>query len=270
MSPNCDSKCGSCDVECGDRNDLLFKAKHSNIKKIYAIVSGKGGVGKSLVTSLLSSSANRKGYKVGILDGDVTGPSITKVFGIKEKAVGNGIGIIPALSNKNIKIISSNMLLEKDESPILYRAPLISSLLKQFYEDVIWNDLDFLFIDMPPGTGDVPLTVFQSMPLDGIIIVSSPQELVSMVVAKAINMAKMMNVDIVGLIENMSYLQCDNCNNKMKIFGESHSKDIALKYGIRFLGEVPIRPEIATLSDNGKIEEVSVKIIDDIVDFLSK
>jgi Mrp family chromosome partitioning ATPase len=257
---NCNHDCGSCSQNCSDRTQpesfLIQPHKESSIKKIIGVVSGKGGVGKSLVTSMLATAMQRKGYQAAVLDADITGPSMTKVFGITSKAKGTNDAIYPAITDTGIEVISVNMLLETDETPVIWRGPVIAGMVKQFYTDVVWKDVDFMFVDMPPGTGDVPLTIFQSLPLDGIVIVTSPQELVSMVVTKAINMAKMMNVNVLGLIENMSYVQCDECDHKMYVFGESHIDEIAKEHDLEVLAQLPLDPTIAALCDAGNIESV--------------
>ena len=225
--------------------------QYSHIKHVIGIVSGKGGVGKSLVTSELAVKLHRQGYKVGILDADITGPSIPKVFGIHEKAVGNDKGVFPAQTPEGIKIISVNLMLDNEEDPVVWRGPVIAGVVKQFWNEVIWGDLDYLFVDMPPGTGDVPLTVFQSLPVDGIVIVTSPQELVQMIVKKAYNMAEMMHVPVLGLVENFSYLKCPDCGKEIKLFGESHIDDVAKELGIPVFGKLPLDPAFAEQADKG-------------------
>ncbi|NMA60256.1 MAG: Mrp/NBP35 family ATP-binding protein [Firmicutes bacterium] len=229
----------------------------SKVGKVIGVVSGKGGVGKSLVTSLLAVVMNRKGYKVGILDGDITGPSIPKAFGISGKAPMDERGVHPALSKAGISVMSINLLLDEDTDPVVWRGPLVGGAVKQFWTDVIWDDIDYMFIDMPPGTGDVPLTVFQSIPVDGIIVVTSPQELVSMIVAKAVKMAELMNIPVIGLVENMSYFVCPDCGSSHHIFGESHIDQIALTHSVPVLAKLPIDPTIASFVDEGRIEELS-------------
>ena len=258
MSANCNHDCGSCGADCGERKTPEQAKSHaqSRVKKVIAIVSGKGGVGKSLVTSLLAVNMNRRGHKTAILDADVTGPSIPKVFGISGQAQGNEQGMYPRKSQQNIQVMSVNLLLKDPSAPVVWRGPIIAGTVKQFWSEVIWGEVDYMFVDMPPGTGDVPLTVFQSLPLSGIFIVTSPQELVSMIVEKAVNMANMMRVPILGLIENMSYLQCPDCEKKIPIFGESHVQEIAEKHGLEVLAKLPIDPEIARLCDNGQVESV--------------
>ena len=240
----------------------------SNIKKVIGVVSGKGGVGKSLVTSLLASGMNKAGYRTAVLDADVTGPSIPKSFGIKEKAQGNQFGILPCYSKDGIAVMSVNLLLPDDTEPVVWRGPIIAGTVKQFWTDVVWDDIDYMFVDMPPGTGDVPLTVFQSLPVDGIVVVTSPQELVSMIVGKAVKMAKMMNIPILGLIENMSYIACGKCGEKISVFGESHLDEVAKEYELDVLGQIPIQPEISSLVDQGKVEEIAADWIADAIEKL--
>jgi Mrp family chromosome partitioning ATPase len=259
MSENCNQTCSSCGDTCEERKtkqtDFFEKPNElSNIKKVIAVVSGKGGVGKSLVTSMLAVMMNRKGYNTAILDADVTGPSIPKAFGVHRENKGKGMSAYPPKSHTGIDIMSVNLLLEHDTDPVIWRGPIISNMVKQFWQDFIWTNVDYMFIDMPPGTGDVPLTVFQSIKVDGIIIVTSPQELVSMIVTKAVNMAQQMNVPILGLVENMSYFKCPSCNQEHKIFGESHIDQIAKKYNIDVLARIPIDPKLAKVCDDGEIE----------------
>lgn len=223
MSSECNHDCGSCQEDCSERSFLAPMNAHSNVKKVIGIVSGKGGVGKSSVTSLLAVLKQREGHSVAILDGDITGPSIGKTFGVDDLEIfSNGKEIIPALSQQGIKIMSTNLLLDHPEDPVVWRGPVLAGMIKQFWSDVLWEDVDYMFVDMPPGTGDVPLTVFQSLPLDGIVIVTSPQELVSMIVGKAVNMAKKMDIPILGIVENMSYVECPDCGKKIFVFGKSH------------------------------------------------
>lgn len=226
----------------------------NNIKNVVAVVSGKGGVGKSLMTSLLAVTMRRKGYNVGIFDADITGASIPKMFGLKSQIEGTKEGMLPALTHNDIKVMSINLLLDESDTAVIWRAPILTGTIKQFWTDVIWGDLDFLFLDMPPGTGDIPLTVFQSLPLSGIVIVTSPQDVVSLIVKKSINMAKTMNVPILGIIENMSYVECPGCRTKIDLYGESKAEKTANELGIKFLGSMPIDPEITKLCDAGKIE----------------
>jgi Mrp family chromosome partitioning ATPase len=225
------------------------------VKKVIGVVSGKGGVGKSMVTSLLAVAARRQGRQVAILDADITGPSIPKVFGLREKASASEMGILPVLSKTGIQIISINLLLENDTDPVIWRGPILAGTVKQFWSDVIWTDVDVMFLDMPPGTGDVPLTVFQSLPMDGIVVVTSPQELVSMIVAKAVKMAQMMNIPILGLVENMSYFTCPDNGKNYAVFGDSHIDEVAAKYGLPVLAKLPIDPTLSAACDCGAIEE---------------
>lgn len=237
--------------------------KLNDIKKVYAVLSGKGGVGKSLVTSLLATMTNKQGHSVGVLDADITGPSIPKMFGLEgTKIEANEIGIMPPATANGIKIMSINLLLEKSDAPVIWRGPLISGVVKQFWTDVIWGKLDYLYLDMPPGTGDVPLTVFQSIPLDGIIIVTSPQDLVSLIVKKAYNMAKEMKIPIVGIIENMSYIDCPDCGRRINVFGESKAEKVAKELSIPFLGRLPLDPEVAHLCDQGAVEDFHKNYLD--------
>lgn len=267
---SCNRNCSSCASNCGERTHDFRIQPHekSKIKKIIGVVSGKGGVGKSFVTSVLASTMSRKGYHVGVLDGDITGPSMGKVFGIHEKASGQDNMIFPAVTKTGIQVITTNMLLDSDSQPIIWRGPMVAGILKQFYQEVYWHDVDYLFVDMPPGTSDLPLTLFQSIPLDGIVVVTTPQELVSMVVEKAINMAKMMNVKILGLIENMSYVECDECGHKMYVFGQSHIDQVAQKYNLDVLAKIPLNPKHVEYSDQGNIEDLEVKEIEDAISHL--
>ncbi len=276
MSENCTQSCDTCSVnDCDEREEAQvdFREKPhelSNIKKVIGIVSGKGGVGKSLVTSMLAILMNRRGYKTAILDADVTGPSIPKAFGIKEKATVNEFGLLPVKSKTGIEIMSTNLLLENETDPVVWRGPILSNTVKQFYTDVIWNDVDYMFVDMPPGTGDVPLTVFQSLNVEGIIIVTSPQELVSMIVSKAVKMAELMDIPILGVIENMAYFKCPDCNKEYKIFGESHIEEISEAHNLKVLGKLPIDPQIAAWVDAGMIELFAGDWLDQAGDILEK
>lgn len=258
MSNECTHDCSSCSQNCSSRQpESLIEKPHelSNIKKVIGIVSGKGGVGKSAVTSMLAVTTQRLGFKTAILDADITGPSIPKIFALEGQVEGDGNGgIFPLTTKTGIEVMSVNLLLEDKETPVVWRGPVIAGTVKQFWTDVIWNDVDYMYIDMPPGTGDVPLTVFQSIPLDGIIIVTSPQELANMIVAKAVNMAKMMNVPVIGIVENMSYYKCPDCGKEYKVFGESHVDETAEKFGIKVLAKLPIDPKLAALSDRGMLE----------------
>lgn len=266
QNEQCSHNCETCGSNCSERHAPMKAQLNemSSIKKIIGVVSGKGGVGKSLITSLLSVMINRKGFMTAILDADITGPSIPKAFGVKERAQGNELGIFPVMSKEGIEIVSINNLLEDERTPVLWRGPIIAGTVKQFYEQTIWNDVDYMFVDMPPGTGDVPLTVFQMLPVDGIIVAATPQELVSMIVSKSINMARTMNIPILGLVENMSYFQCDKCGEKHEIFGKSHIDDIAKEYGVDTVARVPLDPNLAALCDQGKIESFQGNWLDPI------
>ena len=268
---NCTHDCSSCPSAngCGsfDPKSLLEETNEfSNVKKVIAVVSGKGGVGKSLVTSMMAISMQRRGAVCGIMDADVTGPSIPKVFGIDDKAEGTDAGIFPLLTNTGIKTISVNNLLENDSDPVFWRGPIIAGLVKQFWTDVLWGETDYLFVDMPPGTGDVALTVFQSIPIDGIIVVTSPQDLVSMIVEKAVKMAEMMNVPVLGLVENMAYLKCPHCGEEIPVFGESKTQQVAEAHGLEVLGRIPIDPKLAAACDRGLIEAFEGDWLDNAAD----
>ena len=266
---DCNGSCSSCGVEgCSSRDQGIPKEpgnKYSKIGKVIGVVSGKGGVGKSLVTAELAVKLRRAGYKVGVLDADITGPSIPKVFGVHEQAVGTDQGIYPAVTIQGIKIISVNMMLESEETPVVWRGPVIAGVVTQFWNDVIWGELDYLLVDMPPGTGDVPLTVFQSLPVDGIVIVTSPQELFEMIVKKADNMARMMNIPVLGLVQNMSYLECPDCGKKIYISGRGKGEDLAKELQIPSFASLPIDPSIAALCDEGMIEMFDHPYLDDMV-----
>ena len=252
---NCNHDCNLCKSTCSKKDFLAPMNAHSHVKKVIGVVSGKGGVGKSSVTSLLALAKQREGYKVAILDGDITGPSIGRIFGVENKQVlSNGKEFTPVESSQGIKIMSTNLLLESNDTPVIWRGPVLAGMIKQFWSDVMWGDVDYMFVDMPPGTGDVSLTVFQSLPLDGIIIVTSPQELVGMIVSKAVNMAKKMDVDIIGIVENMSYVKCPDCDKKIYMFGKSHSQEVADRYQLPLLGQLPIDSELTQLSDQGYVE----------------
>lgn len=262
----CSHNCSTCSQNCSSREpQSLIEKPHelSKIKKVIGVVSGKGGVGKSLVTSMMAVAAQRAGYKTAVLDADITGPSIPKAFGLEGKRAGAADnGILPVKSKMDISVMSINLLLEDDRQPVIWRGPVIAGVVKQFWQDVIWDEVDYMFVDMPPGTGDVPLTVFQSIPLDGIIVVTSPQDLVSMIVSKAVNMAKMMNVKILGIVENMSYVKCPDCQKQIKIFGESNIDNIAKENNLEVLAKLPIDPELASLVDKGCIELYETDVID--------
>ena len=275
MSEQCTHNCETCGADCASRSSAQkqqdFKVNAhplSNIKKVIAAVSGKGGVGKSLVTSLLAVNMNRAGKHSAILDADITGPSIPKLFGIHEKALGNEDGILPCKSKTGIDVMSINLLLENDTDPVVWRGPVIAGTVKQFYTDVIWRDVDFMFVDMPPGTGDVPLTVFQSLPIAGIVVVTSPQDLVSMIVEKAVNMARMMNIPVLGIVENMSYYECPHCGERSEIFGRSHIDETAHRFNIPAAARLPINPKLAAASDAGLIEIYEGDWLNGITEFL--
>ena len=260
MSENCTHDCSSCGESCPSRSgqakpDFSAPANaHSRIKHVIGVVSGKGGVGKSLVTSMMAVAMRRRGLSSAILDADITGPSIPKAFGVRGMLSATDEGIIPAVSTTGIKLVSLNLLLENETDPVVWRGPVIAGTVKQFWTDVMWGDVDFMFVDMPPGTGDVPLTVFQSLPVDGILIVTTPQELVGMIVEKAVRMAQMMNVPVLGLVENMAYFQCDECGKRHYIFGESHLDEIAARNGVSCTAQLPMNPALAAACDTGMIE----------------
>ena len=260
----CSHDCGSCGENCAQRD--MHKAPHelSKIKKVIGVVSGKGGVGKSLTTAMLAVLAERNGFQAAILDADITGPSIPKMFGITEKATGTELGILPAMSKKGIEIMSMNLLLEEDTDPVIWRGPVIAGAVLQFWTDVIWNDVDYMFVDMPPGTGDVPLSIYQSIPLDGIVIVTTPQDLVSMIVLKAAHMAEKMNIPILGVVENMSYVQCPDCGKKIEIFGESKAAAMAEQIGCKNVARVPFDGALTKCADNGLIELFEGEYLDEL------
>lgn len=269
----CTHDCSNCSSSCDSRNEpqsFIEKPNQmSKIGKVIGVVSGKGGVGKTLVSSLLAVSMQRIGKNVGIMDADITGPSVPKAFGIHEKAEGCEFGIIPVKSKMGIDVMSINLLLENESDPVVWRGPVIAGVVKQFWTDVIWKDVDYLFVDMPPGTGDVPLTVFQSIPVDGIVIVTSPQELVSMIVEKAVKMAKLMNIPILGIVENMSYYECPDCGKRHSIYGESRISEIASEYGIPVLAQLPIDPSLAKNCDQGTIELFEGDWLNDAVEYIA-
>ncbi len=272
MSENCTHDCSSCGMDCPSRQDpqsFLEKTNDlSHVKKVIGVVSGKGGVGKSLVTSLLATTLRRRGSDVAVLDADITGPSIPKCFGMKQRALSDENGIYPVATKTGVKVMSINLLLEEETSPVVWRGPVIAGAIKQFWTDVIWGNVDYMFVDMPPGTGDAPLTVFQSLPLDGILIVTSPQELVGMIVSKAVEMAKMMNVPVLGLVENMSYVTCPDCGKEIHVFGESHIDEVAAKYALKVLGKLPMDPKLAAACDKGAIELFEGKWLDATADLI--
>ena len=268
----CTHDCSTCSSNCGERKEpqsfLKPMNKNSNIKKVIGIVSGKGGVGKSLVSCLLAAKCQKAGLKVGVLDADITGPSVPKSFGITSRAMQDDTGLLPTVTKTGVKMMSINLLLEDVNSPVVWRGPVISGVIEQFWTDVNWGELDYLFVDMPPGTGDVALTVFQSLPVDGIVIVSTPQDLVKMIVNKAFNMAKIMNVPVLGLVENMSYYQCPDCGKKHNIFGESQIDETAKELVVPVLAKLPIDPEVAKLVDEGRVEDVECPQLDEFVSAL--
>ncbi|MCR5290352.1 MAG: Mrp/NBP35 family ATP-binding protein [Treponema sp.] len=268
---NCTHNCSSCSSNCSERDFHVNLRQGSKVKKVIGIVSGKGGVGKSLVTSLLACKMNKKGYRTAILDADITGPSIPEAFGLGEShATGDDNSINPVVTDKGIQIMSMNFLLEHESDPVIWRGPVIAGAVKQFWTDVNWKDVDFMFVDMPPGTGDVPLTVFQSLPVDGIIVVSSPQQLVRVIVEKAVKMAKTMKIPVLGLIENMSYVKCPDCNKEIKVFGESNIAAIAQNYGLPVLARIPLEQNMSVSIDNGDIESLDVDYVDTAADIIEK
>ena len=266
----CTHDCSSCSANCSSRNKPqdLHEPPHqlSHIKKVIGIVSGKGGVGKSMTSAMLATLMRRRDYAVGVLDADVTGPSIPKLFGIHGRAMADENGCWPIKSRIGIDVMSVNLLLDNEEDPVVWRGPVIAGAVKQFWQEVIWKDVDFLFVDMPPGTGDVPLTVFQTLPVDGIIVVASPQELVSLIVTKAVKMAEMMNIPILGIVENMSYITCPDCGKKISVFGESHVDEVAAKHGLKVLAKMPIDPRLAQNADQGVIEAFEGDYLDGAAD----
>lgn len=253
----CDHDCGSCGETCEKKDFMAKPLPSTKVGKMIAVMGGKGGVGKSMVTDLLAVNTLRSGRKVAVLDADITGPSVPKAFGITEKATAtDDEKINPVITKQGIKIMSMNLLLPEDNDPVIWRGPVISGAVKQFFTDVYWQDVDYMYVDMPPGTGDVPLTVFQSLPVDGIVIVTTPQDLVSMIVGKAVKMAEMMNIKILGIIENMSYVECPDCKTKIYPFGKSKLEEVAAEYSLPILGRLPISPELSSLTDKGEIENV--------------
>ena len=271
---DCSHDCSSCSQNCGERTEPQSFLKelnpYSSVKKVIAVVSGKGGVGKSLVTSLLASEMQRRGYRCAVLDADITGPSIPKSFGITQKAMGTEDYLIPVTTTSGIQVMSINLILENDTEPVVWRGPVIAGAVTQFWTDVLWQDVDFMFVDMPPGTGDVPLTVFQSLPIDGVVIVTSPQDLVSMIVAKAVNMAGLMKVPVLGLVENMSYFECPDCGKRHEICGESKVEQVAAQFGIENFARLPIDPVYATMVDAGEVESITGQYVAPLVDAIEK
>ncbi len=273
MSENCSHNCSSCGEDCSSRTaESLLEKPHdmSCIRRVIGVVSGKGGVGKSMVSSMLAAALQRKGYQSAVLDADVTGPSIPKEFGITGHAMGDQTGIYPAVTQTGIQVMSVNLLLEDVTDPVVWRGPVIANTVRQFWSDVIWTDVDYMIVDMPPGTGDVALTVFQSIPVDGIVIVTSPQELVSMIVEKAVKMAKMMNIPLIGIIENMSYVECPDCGKKIEVFGKSHVEKAAAQYGLPILGRLPMTPSFAAASDSGEVEQLQGDWLDPAIEAIEK
>lgn len=270
---NCTHDCSSCGASCSQRDpESLLAAPHplSRVKKIIAVMSGKGGVGKSSVTASLASAMSSLGYRVGVLDGDITGPSIPQAFGIHSRAAGNDRGLLPEYSSGGVAVMSLNLLLEQESDPVVWRGAMLGTAVKQFWTDVIWGDLDYLFVDMPPGTGDVPMTVFQSLPVDGIIVVTSPQDLVSMIVTKAIKMANLMNKQVLGLVENYSYFTCSDCGKIHHIFGESQIDHIAAEHNLKVLAQIPIDSNVATAMDQGTIESLPTNHLLPVAEALAK
>ena len=268
----CTHDCSSCGENCASRVEDFRKSLHegSSVKKVIAVVSGKGGVGKSLVTSLMASEMQRRGYNAAVLDADITGPSIPKSFGVTEHARGTEEYLLPVTTHTGLQLMSINLILENETEPVVWRGPVIAGAVTQFWTDVLWMDVDYMFVDLPPGTGDVPLTVFQSLPIDGVIIVTTPQDLVGMIVAKAVNMANMMNVPVLGLVENMSYFKCPDCGKEHAIFGESKVEQIAKEFGIEHTARLPIDPVIAAMVDAGEVESVSGEHIAALADYIEK
>ena len=265
---SCNGNCSSCGSDCSDRKAESLLASlnpKASVKKVIAVVSGKGGVGKSTVTSMLAVAMAKKGKRVGVLDADITGPSAPKAFGVTECQGANEDGLYPALTKGGIQVMSINLLLDDPNDPVVWRGPVIAGAVKQFWTDVIWEDVDYLFVDMPPGTGDVPLTVFQSLPVDGIVIVTSPQDLVSMIVSKAVKMANMMCIPVLGFVENYSYLECPDCGKKIEVFGKSHLDAVAAQFGLPVLARLPIDPKVAESYDNGQMESVDTANVDGVI-----
>ena len=270
---DCNHKCGSCSSEnCADRKADMKVAPHkfSSVKKVIGVVSGKGGVGKSLVTGLLASKMQSRGFHAGVLDADITGPSIPRLFGLTQRMHGTQLGLNPVRSATGVDVASMNLLLDDPTQPVIWRGPVIAQVVTQFWSEVIWNNVDYLFVDMPPGTGDVPLTVYQSLPVDGIVIVTSPQDLVSMIVSKAVKMANMMHVPVLGFVENYSYLECPDCGKKINVFGESRLDEVAEAFGLPILARLPIDPKVAESYDSGKMEDVDTSKVDGVIAAVEK
>ena len=270
---SCNGNCSSCSSDCEDRKQESLLAQlnpKSTVKKVIAVVSGKGGVGKSTVTSMLAVAMARKGKRVGVLDADITGPSAPTAFGVSECQGANDDGLYPALTRGGIQVMSINLLLDNPGDPVVWRGPVIAGAVKQFWTDVIWEDVDYLFVDMPPGTGDVPLTVFQSLPVDGVIIVTSPQDLVSMIVTKAVRMAEMMHIPVLGFVENYSYLECPDCGKRIKVFGEGHLDEVAQNLGLPVLARLPIDPKVAEAYDNGLMETIDTDPVNPVIEAIEK
>ena len=265
MSEGCSGNCGSCSSNCEKKDMRLPENKYSTVKKVIGVVSGKGGVGKSLVTSLLAVAAQSAGKQAAILDADVTGPSIPKAFGLHDRAEGSEDGLFPMQTKTGVRVMSVNLILEKEDAPVIWRGPVISGMINQFWQEVIWGDVDYMFVDMPPGTGDVPLTVFQSLPVDGIVIVTTPQDLVTLIVKKAYNMAKMMNIPVLGLVENMSYFECPDCGKRHAIFGESKLDEVTKELSVPVLARLPIDPKTAALVDKGAVELANTDAFNDFI-----
>ena len=270
---SCNGNCSSCGSDCADRKTESLLAEpnpHSSVKKVIAVVSGKGGVGKSTVTAMLAVAMARQGKRVAVLDADITGPSAPTAFGVNECQGANENGLFPGLTRSGIQVMSINLLLDNPADPVVWRGPVIAGAVKQFWTDVIWEDVDYMFVDMPPGTGDVPLTVFQSLPIDGVVIVTTPQDLVSMIVAKAVKMANMMHIPVLGFVENYSYLECPDCGRKIEVFGKSHINEIAAKFDLPVLAKLPIDPSVAEAYDNGLMETVNTDAVSGVIDAVLK
>ena len=267
---SCSGNCSNCSADCKDRDLRLPQGAFSNVKNVIGVVSGKGGVGKSLVTSLLATETRARGFETAILDADVTGPSIPRSFGLFSHAEGDERGLLPSVTQTGVKVMSVNLLLEKEDQPVVWRGPVVSGAIQQFWQEVVWDDVDYMFVDMPPGTGDVQLTVFQSLPVNGIVIVTTPQDLVNMIVKKAYNMAKLMNIPVLGIIENMSYLECPDCGKKISVFGESRLEKVAAELDVPILARLPIRPAASGMIDHGDVESVNMPEISAAVDQLTK